>query len=93
VEGITTIGCNNNAAYVSSNMINALSYNGTCNQCICYAFFSNSSSNYQALNCYKNNQTCLLFSNFVSYSMVHIDLNSTLMFTQSQSLQSINQNN
>jgi hypothetical protein len=91
VDGTTLLNSIDNAAYISSNMANALAYNGTCNQCICQAFFSNSSLNYQALNCYKNNKTCLLFSNYVLKSMIQINLNSTLIFKQVQSLQTTNQ--
>ena len=80
VEGTTPLGRINNAAYVSPNITNVLSYNGTCDECICQAFFMNTSSNYQRLNCYKN-QTCLLFfTKDLSNSMIQIDVNSTIVF-------------
>jgi hypothetical protein len=82
VDGTTQIGLIDNAAYISSNLTNTLSYNGTCLECMCYALFSNTSSNYSGLNCYKNNQTCLLFTNYLSKSMLRININSTFSFLQ-----------
>ncbi len=81
VEGTTRIGRINSAAYVSPNITNVLSYNGTCDECICQAFFKNMSSNYQGLNCFEN-QTCLLFTVDLSSSMIQIDVNSTFVFKQ-----------
>ncbi|CAF1106724.1 unnamed protein product [Adineta steineri] len=76
----TLIGCINSAAYAPANFSNVLIYNGTCSQCICAAFFSNTPATYQALNCYENNQTCSLFPSFLSQSNVHINTNSKLYF-------------
>ncbi len=71
-------------------MTNVLKYNGTCNECICQAFFKNISSNYQGLNCFEN-KTCLLFPNYLSKSMIHINFNSTFVFKQTESVQTTNQ--
>jgi hypothetical protein len=90
VEGTILIGRINNATYISPHTTNVLSYNVTCDECICQAFFKNISSNYQGLNCYKN-KTCLLVTNSISISMIHVDLNSTFIFKQTQSLPTTNQ--
>jgi hypothetical protein len=71
----------NSAAYIPSNSTGAAWYNGTCSQCICFAFILNSSSTYQALNCYTNNNTCLLFQNFLSQPYIYINTNSKLFFS------------
>ena len=87
IDGITQIGVINNGAYLAVNIAKILSYTDSCAECICYGFFSNSSFNYQALNCYQNNKTCFLFSHYLSKFLVHIDLNSIFLFKLSQSLQ------
>lgn len=42
------IGSINSTAYVPTNLTSALLYNGTCSQCICFAFLSINSSIYAA---------------------------------------------
>ena len=92
VDGITNFRRIENATYISPNMTNVLSYNGTCDECICQTFIKNTSSNYQGLNCYKN-KTCLSFTNYILMSMIHINLNSTFIFKQSQLLPTTNRSN
>ena len=88
VDGTTPIGLIDNAAYVSSSLTDAVySYTSSCDECICYAFFSNISINYQALNCYQNNRTCLLFRNYLSKSLIRIQPTSTFLFQLSETLQ------
>lgn len=55
--------------------------------------FSNLSINYDVINCYKNNQTCLLFTSYVSQSLIKINLNSNFLLKQSESLQTTNGDN
>jgi len=93
VDSTTLISSINNAAYVSVNSTNVLSYNGSCDECICYAFFSNILFNSEALNCYKNNKTCLLFTNYISKSLIQIDLNSILLFKPLESLETTSESN
>ncbi len=48
-------------------------------------FVSNISINYEASNYYKDNKTCLLFTN----SLIHIQFTSIFIFKSSESLQTI----
>ena len=78
VDGSIQLGQIRSAAYIPNNLTNVTLYNGTCSQCICYAFISNRSSIYQALNCFTNNNTCQLFRDVLSRSFIRIDTNTTL---------------
>lgn len=80
IDSSTTIGKIRSAAYVPNNFTNVELYNGTCAKCICYAWISNQSSTYEALNCYTQNNTCYLFRNFLPSSHIRSDSNSTVVF-------------
>ena len=80
VNGSMNFSRINSAAYTPSDYTNTAWYNGTCSECICFAFISNNQSIYQALNCYNNN-TCLLFEYLISKSKVRINTNSVLYYS------------
>jgi hypothetical protein len=84
VDGTIPVGLIDNAAYITSGFADVFSYTDSCNECTCYAFFSNISINYQALNCYKNNRTCLLFRNYLSKSLIRIQRNSIFFYQLSE---------
>jgi len=71
-----------NAAYISNTTKIITTYQNACSECICNAFFSNISSPYVGLNCYKNNKTCQLFVNYSTSTIIEININSTFMFIQ-----------
>lgn len=89
----TPVGYISNATYFSSMTTNGFLYNGTCSECICYAFFSSMPSQYKGLNCYTNNNTCLLFVNYSSSYAIQRNVNSTFVFLQSPSLQTMTAGN
>ena len=74
------IGYIYNASYSSTSIDTFIKYNQTCSECICNAFFSNISSPYVGLNCYKNNKTCQLFVNYSTSTIIEININATFMF-------------
>ncbi|CAF1184096.1 unnamed protein product [Adineta steineri] len=80
IDCTTRIGYIYNATYVSNDTITVITYRNTCSECICYAFFSNVSSSYVGLNCYKSNKTCVLFANYSTPSTMNMNLNSTFIF-------------
>ncbi len=82
VDCTTRIGYINSSAYVPVNPANVVLYTGTYSECICFAFFSNISSPYQALNFYKDNNTCFLFTSFLSRSYIQINTYSIFTFLQ-----------
>lgn len=85
IDSTISIGYINAAAYIPWSLTNVTVVNGTCNQCICYAFFSNRSTSYQALNCYSNNNTCLLFTGLPSLSQLQLRTQSAYSFLRSTS--------
>jgi hypothetical protein len=70
------------AAYMPLNFADALLYNSTYTKCVCFAFFSNFSPTYQVLSFFKNNNTCLLFTNPLSRSDIRINTNSEVAYLQ-----------
>lgn len=59
-----------NVSYKSNSSI-PVTFNGTCQECLCQAFLLNSSSSYVALNCYYNENKCTLFHNYsISFQLV-----------------------
>ncbi len=82
IDCTTRIGYIYNAAYGSTNTTTIVAYKNACSECICYGFFSSVSPLYVGLNCYKNNKTCALFTNYSSSSTININLNSTFIFIQ-----------
>ncbi|CAF1048765.1 unnamed protein product [Adineta steineri] len=80
IDCTTRIGYIYNATYVSNDTVTVITYRNTCSECICYAFFSNVSSSYVGLNCYKSNKTCVLFANYSTPSTMNTNLNSTFIF-------------
>ena len=80
IDGLTTIGKIRSAAYIPNNFTNVELYNGTCSECICYAFISNQSATHEALNCYTENKTCYLFRKFLPSSHIRNNTNSTVVF-------------
>ena len=91
VNGTRQVTYIDNAEYTLNDSTNVLLYNITCSQCICFAFFSNNPVNYEVINCYKDNKSCLLFTNYLSQSMIRININSTLVHKQNQSSQTTNE--
>jgi hypothetical protein len=84
----TRIGYIYNTTYASTtNTSVVITYRNTCSECICQAFFSRVPSLYVGLNCYTNNKTCTLFTNYSSPSTVTINLNSTFIFIQQPPLE------
>lgn len=72
-----------NGEYISSNFSTILLHNQICSQCICQAI----SLNFQALNCYEDNNTCLLINSYLSRSMMYINIKSTFFYLKEQSTQ------
>jgi hypothetical protein len=71
-----------NATYISIVTSMVITYKNTCDECLCYGFFSTESPLYVGLNCYAKNKTCHLFANYSSLSAMEIDFNSTFIFVQ-----------
>jgi hypothetical protein len=80
IDCTTRIGSINSAAYIPTVFTNVSVYKGTYSECLCFAFLSNNSSTYAALNYYINNKTCLLFQSFLSGSYIQVDASSKLAF-------------
>lgn len=74
------IGKIDDAVYLSNDWNEFYLYGNSCDECICYAFLSDNSSNYQGINCYTNNKTCYLFNNSLSRSLLRIADYSIFLF-------------
>lgn len=81
------VGYIDNAIYISNETTSIKMHKNTCNECICDGFFSNDPPLYVGLNCYKNNKTCELFSNYSTPSVIKININSTFIFIQQPPMQ------
>ncbi len=73
--------------YVSNDTSVVITYTNTCSECICHGFFSSVPSLYVGLNCYKNNKTCQLFSNYSTPSIMTMNPDSTFIFIQQPPVQ------
>lgn len=76
-----------NASYSSNEMSVSTTYQNSCSECICQTFYSTVIPLYTTLNCFTNNKTCQLFTNFSSTSLLRVDLNSLFIFTHLPPLQ------
>ena len=74
------IGKINNVGYLSNDWNEFHVYGNSCDECVCYAFFSDDSFNYQGISCYTNNKTCYLFNNSLSRSLLRIVDHSIFLF-------------
>jgi hypothetical protein len=85
---ITNIDCSRPVGYIynatcdSNSTTTVITYKDTCKECICYGFFSTVVPLYVGLNCYTNNKTCKLFTNYSSSTMININSDSTFIFIQ-----------
>ena len=63
----------------------AVIFNGTCQECLCYAFVSNSSS-FAMINCYATQSWCELFHDYLSTADTLVaNANATLFFLANKS--------
>jgi hypothetical protein len=76
-----------NASYVSVNSSVIITYTNECSECICQGLFANASPAYIGLNCYNNNNTCALFTDYSSSTAIKINLNSIFIFIEQSTLQ------
>ncbi|UJR24206.1 hypothetical protein I4U23_027172 [Adineta vaga] len=87
IDGAKRIAYVYNASYISVNHSVSITYQNTCSECICQGLLANVYPPYVGLNCYNNNKTCVLFTEYTSISMIRINLDSTFIFTQLSLLQ------
>ncbi len=81
------IGTIYNTIYVSNDTTTVITYKNTCQECICNAFFFSVPPLYVGLNCYQKNNTCELFANYSTPSMMETNLDSTFIFIQQPPVQ------
>ena len=87
IHATKLVGSIRNTSYYSTDTKVVITYNNNCSECICNVFFSNLPPLYVGLNCYKNNKTCELFSNYSTSATIQINVNSTFIFIQQPPLQ------
>jgi hypothetical protein len=86
VDCTTRIGSINSTAYVPVNSTNVILYNITYSQCVCSAFITSIPPTYQAFNFYADNNTCSLYTSFLSWSYLLTDTHSKFAFLQLPSI-------